>query len=159
MVVLYTRKIELKTNVYINQAFNHNYFIFSQALRNYNSTPTFLYVNHLWINNGFELEDQYVQDTAKLLVGTTKLDFSQPKASNTINLWIETITNNRIKNLVSVDGNTKMLITNAIYLNEKWTQNFTTLPDPVEFHLINGKTKKVPMLDREDEEFGYGKFR
>ena len=147
--------------LYINQAFNHNFILFSQALRNYNSTPTFLYVNHLWIDDTFKLEDQYVQDTAKLLVGTTKLDFSQPKASeDTINLWIETITNNRIKNLVSgLDADTRMVITNAIYLNEKWTRKFSTLPDPVEFHLINGKTKKVPMLDRKDKEFGYGKFR
>ena len=143
--------------MYKKQAFYH----FSQALRNYNTTTT-LYVNHLWIDDSFKLKDQYVQDTVKLLAGTTKLDFRhQTKESeDTINLWVEKATNNRIKDLVSgLKEDTKMVITNVIYLKEKWTRRFSTLPDSVEFHLIDGKTKKVPMLEREDTDFGYGKFR
>lgn len=56
------------------------------------------------------------------------LDFAQSQQSaDTINSWVEDKTNNKIKNLIdagSLDGDTRMVLVNAIYFKGFWTYQF-----------------------------------
>lgn len=86
--------------------------------------------NALWINNDFTLKEQYVSNVDNYYSGKVQeLDFGgQPEEStNTINNWVEEKTNEKIQNLVSRDSineDTRMIITNAIYFNGKWEDEF-----------------------------------
>jgi serpin B len=56
------------------------------------------------------------------------LDFSQGQQSaSTINGWVESHTNNKIKDLISADSlnsDTRMVLVNAIYFKGMWTHQF-----------------------------------
>ncbi len=86
--------------------------------------------NALWIQKSYPIKEQYIFNVENYYSGkVTKLNFvGQPEESkDTINDWVEEKTNDKIKDLIPdgfIDADTRLVITNAIYFNGKWLNEF-----------------------------------
>ena len=86
--------------------------------------------NGLWVQNGFAIEPAFVKTVADdFHADVTKLDFARDAAGaiKTINDAIAKATKDRIKDLLppgSVDGLTRLVLTNAVYLKARWQNTF-----------------------------------
>jgi len=119
--------------------------------------------NALWAEQTYPFLAGYIS-AAEQHYGakTTNLDFiNKPEESRvTINTWVEDLTEDRIKDLLqpgTIDPLTRLVITNAIYFKGTWMkqfdQNKTTDAD---FRTGTGKTVRVRMMERTDEDAIYG---
>ncbi len=82
--------------------------------------------------------------------GMRTLDFQgAPEPSRvTINKWISDQTASKIKDLIprgGIDPLTRLVLTNAIYLNAAWLHPFNN-SNIDSFHLLDGSTVSVPMM-------------
>ena len=118
-------------------------------------------VNAIWGQKGYPFLAQYLDLLAEDYgTGLRTLDFrTAPDNSRiTINKWVSDQTEQRIKDLIpagAIDAMTRLVLTNAIYFNAAWANNFeknATQPD--DFHLADGSTIRVPMM-RQTESLGY----
>ena len=119
--------------------------------------------NALWVLEKYPLNEQYVFNAENYYDGMiTPLDFGgQPEESRLIiNSWVEKKTNDKIKDLLaerSIDGNTRLIITNAVYFNGKWLQEFEEAGTRKKvFYLSDGQEKKVDTMYA-IETYNYGK--
>ena len=118
--------------------------------------------NALWAEKTYPFLAEYV-GTAERYYGadTTNLDFKgHPEDSRiSINTWVEDKTENRIKDLIPagvIDPMTRLVITNAIYFKGDWVKQFDKdKTADAEFRMAPGKTVKVPMMQRTDEDAVY----
>ena len=118
--------------------------------------------NALWAEKTCPFLSGYTT-TAEQYYGAkvTNLDFkNQPEPSRlTINQWVEGQTNDKIKDLLSagtIDPLTRLVITNAIYFKGDWVKQFDmNKTSDEDFRTGSGKTKKVPMMQRTDEDAIY----
>lgn len=84
--------------------------------------------------------------------GMNVLDFEHdPDGSRqTINRWVENKTKDRIKNLLpegSIDGSTRMVLTNAIYFKASWLNPFSDQSTtPQDFITLAGQTVQADMM-------------
>ncbi|WP_406661892.1 serpin family protein [Methanolobus sp. ZRKC3] len=109
--------------------------------------------NALWVLEEYPLNEQYVSNVENYYEGMiTPLDFAgQPEKSRlVINSWVEKKTNDKIKDLLaegSIDGNTRLIITNAVYFNGTWLQEFEEAGTRKKvFYLSDGQEKKVDTM-------------
>lgn len=121
--------------------------------------------NALWVNDEYSLNEQYVYNAVNYYDGmVTPLDFiNEPERStDTINIWVENKTNEKIIDLIpndKIDSTTKLVITNTIYFNGKWVYQFEesdTRKEP--FTLSNGQEKLVDIMYT-PQKFSYGEDR
>ena len=119
--------------------------------------------NALWVLEEYPLNEQYVFNAENYYDGMiTPLDFAgQPEESRLIiNSWVEKKTNDKIKDLLaegSIDGNTRLIITNAVYFNGIWLQEFEEAGTRKKvFYLSDGQEKKVDTMYA-IETYNYGK--
>jgi serpin B len=72
-----------------------------------------------------------------------------------INGWVETQTENRIKNLIPagvLDQTTRLVLVNAIYFNAAWAEQFEkTATHDGTFNLLQGSPLTVPMMEQTDQ--------
>jgi serpin B len=110
-------------------------------------------VNAAWTQDGYP----FLQDFLDLLAvnygaGIYILDFvSDPEGSRqTINNWVAQETEDKIKDLLppeSIDGLTRLVLTNAIYFYGAWSIPFDEdLTEWDSFYLANGDVVSVPMM-------------
>ena len=118
-------------------------------------------VNAIWGQADYSFLPEYLDLLAQDYgAGLRTLDFrAAPEPSRqTINKWVEDQTEQRIKDLIPVGGIdplTRLVLTNAIYFNAAWADNFEKdATQPAPFHLIDGSTVDVPMM-RQTERLGY----
>jgi serpin B len=101
-------------------------------------------------DKAFGLQQTY-KDALQVYFNTseTTLNYSNPKLSaDTINEWIASKTNNKIKNLIDANSlreDTRLVLVNTLYFKGSWQIRFdnSTRED---FNLSNGETKKVDMM-------------
>jgi serpin B len=94
--------------------------------------------------------------------GLNVVDFAgaTEKARVTINDWVEKKTEDRIKEILpigAIDGDTRMVLVNAVYFNASWAKKFepsATAPAP--FTRSDGSVAQVSMM-HETESMEYGK--
>ncbi|MHB8053360.1 MAG: serpin family protein [Methanoregula sp.] len=118
--------------------------------------------NALWAEKTYPFLTEYVR-TAERSYGAniTNLDFKgHPEDSRvTINTWVEAKTEDRIKDLIPagvIDPMTRLVITNAIYFKGDWVKQFDkNKTTDADFRTAPGKTVKVPMMERTDEDAIY----
>jgi serpin B len=118
--------------------------------------------NALWAEKTYPFLTEYI-NTAERSYGAniTNLDFkSHPEDSRiTINTWVENKTEDRIKDLIPagvIDPMTRLVITNAIYFKGDWVKQFDkNKTTDADFRTAPGKTVKVPMMERTDEDAIY----
>ena len=119
-------------------------------------------VNALWVQQGYPVVEDYVDSIVGYYGGDVNaLDFiSEPDESRiTINEWVEERTNDRIKDLFpsgSIDGNVRLVLTNAIYFKGDWLYEFDEdATSEEEFHVSPTTTVTVDMMSLSDETFNY----
>ncbi|HJH26202.1 MAG TPA: hypothetical protein C5S37_05360, partial [Methanophagales archaeon] len=120
--------------------------------------------NALWPRIDFQLLEEY-QNTIDTYYGgkVTRLDYAgeAEKSRQTINGWVEDKTEDKIKDLIPpgiLDGDTVLVLTNAIYFKGMWITQFDEKDTREEdFTTSSGNTVKVPMmkLTGEDARFNY----
>jgi len=117
--------------------------------------------NVLWPQSGFPLKSDFVGRVEAAYGAHLKtLDFKgdAERARSVINQAIAQQTNDKIENLLpsgAVTDQTRLVLTNAVYLNAKWLRPFD--PDDTndgEFTRADGSTVTAPMMSQL-EEFGY----
>lgn len=86
--------------------------------------------NSLWVQKDHKLLDSYLTTVKRFYGGdATNLDFigSTEESRETINRWVESKTNNMIKDLLpsdSLNSLTRLVLTNAIYFKGAWLKPF-----------------------------------
>jgi len=118
--------------------------------------------NAFWAHQDYTFLDSYLGLLENFyMADANELDFSKNvEAAETINLWIEEKTNNKIKDMI--DANmlsdfTKLVLTNAIYFKGLWAQPFD--PDSTyeaDFQIKEDEIVKVDMMTSDsDSRFNY----
>lgn len=118
-------------------------------------------VNAIWGQEDFTFADAFLDKLAENYgAGLRILDFINETESSrqTINEWVEEQTEDRIKDLLpegSIDSMTRLVLTNAIYFNAAWANQFeeSAIHDG-DFNLADGTTVNVPMMNQ-TESFQY----
>lgn len=90
------------------------------------------------------------------------VDFGQNvAAAKTINDWVESKTNNKIKDLISpdsLDDLSRMVLVNAVHFKGTWTYQFNPqLTRPFPFWTSETESREVPMMNIK-KEFAYNNF-
>ena len=119
--------------------------------------------NALWGQQGYNIQSAFLNTLAQNYgAGMNLLDFinSTDASRVTINDWVSSQTNNRIKDLLprgSIDIYTRLVLTNAIYFDAAWKYPFAKASThDGTFNLLDGSTMTVPMMNDRDG-FGYVK--
>ncbi|MEC7986854.1 MAG: serpin family protein [Myxococcota bacterium] len=113
--------------------------------------------NRAYVQSGFELVPSYLDGLSSLYGSQAEeLDFASDAegARQKINAWVSEETMDKIPTLFpqgSIDGNTRLVLTNAIYMNAPWAQEF----DPANtysstFYLADGQTTPIEMMSNSD---------
>jgi serpin B len=112
-------------------------------------------VNALWGQVDYHFEQAFLATLARFYgAGLRLLDFaSNPEESSAIiNAWVSEATEGRIKDLLKpgvITGNTRLVLTNAIYFTAAWVQPFpenNTQDKP--FRRPDGDQVMVPMMSQ-----------
>jgi serine protease inhibitor len=117
--------------------------------------------NALWGQQGYDFRKAFIQTTRENFgAGLKEVDFKgDPEVSRQkINQWVEKETNNKIKDLMpkgTVTGDTRLVLTNAIYFKGNWAEQFKKdLTREEAFKLASGKEVKAPLMHKTSR-FGY----
>jgi len=124
------------------------------ASRGENEDVTLVFANALWPQKGYPFLDSFVDLLAENYgAGLRPLDFVQAEAARQqINQWASDQTEAKIQNLLpegAVDGETALVLTNAVYFNALWLHAF-----PQEntykggFKLLDGRQVGAPMMSQ-----------
>ena len=122
------------------------------SLENRGSEVQLSIANSIWGRQGVEFNPDFLNRNQEFFdAEITDLDFSAPKSPETINGWVETNTNGKIKDIVQrIDPRTLIMLINAIYFKGSWQEEFdkSKTRDGI-FRLSDGSEKQVPMMFRE----------
>lgn len=120
--------------------------------------------NRLFAQSGYDFRPEF-RDLVKKFYGAPfeLLDFRKDASGATqhINKWVAEQTRDRIRDLIpagALNELTRLVLANAIYLKAPWAHEFNdaaTKPQP--FHVRGGEVVDLPMMHRQDRQFGYGK--
>nr|CAB3461774.1 unnamed protein product [Digitaria exilis] len=120
--------------------------------------PLVAFACALWHEKAFALKPAYRAAAEESYRAKTRaVDFhnTPEKAVETINSWVSKVTKDLITSILppgSVNSDTSLVITNAIYFKGRWSMPFDTKDTETrQFHLLDGSTVRVPfMLGPED---------
>jgi serine protease inhibitor len=104
--------------------------------------------NSLWSHTDLDFYEDFVERCEHNYdAETASLDFYDPSSVDIINKWVEEKTHGKIDKIIeSFEGEVFALI-NALYFKALWSKQFdedATIEE--NFHLLNGETKKLPMM-------------
>jgi serpin B len=114
--------------------------------------------NRLWGQPGFDFEEEFLAVSKQYYdAGFETLDFAKApeEARETINLWVEKQTSDRIQDLLppgSVEALTRLVLTNAIYFKGDWLSQFdrkSTAKAP--FFVAGDRRVEVPLMMRKGD--------
>lgn len=108
----------------------------------------------LWYQKGFHLQSEFEAVNRKFFQAElAEVDFNQPDAAKDINRWADGKTEGKVKEVVRFPFPplTRLVLADAIYFKSEWVKPFQPkLTHPRAFHLPDGRTKPVPMMERQD---------
>jgi len=117
--------------------------------------------NRLWGQKGYGFLPDYLALVEKKYgAGLEQVDFAgaTEAARQTINVWIEKQTRDKIKDLLKpgvLDAMTRLVLTNAIYFKGKWAEEFDKkLTRDEDFFLTPEKKVAAPLMHQKAK-FGY----
>lgn len=117
--------------------------------------------NGLWVQKGLAIRQAFENTLANdYHAPLTPLDFlANPEAARSeINRWTEDHTKEKIKDLLpagSLDAQTRLVLTSAIYFYGKWQDPFvTSRTQPAPFALLTGATVQASFMNQ-TARFGY----
>jgi serpin B len=111
-------------------------------------------VNRLWAQTGHEFREEFLmllREQYRAPLGT--VDFRRDAARVAINEWVADATENKIKELIRspIHGDTKLVITNAVYFKAQWSAPFQTAATTEQpFFAAVGKQVEVPLMRKVD---------
>ena len=109
--------------------------------------------NQLWGQRGTEFGKEFLDVLASQYgAGMRLVDYvnARDAAREAINAWVSDQTRARIPELLPKDVltvDTRLVLTNAIYLKAKWAQAFSGAR-PAPFHRLDGTVTEVPLMRR-----------
>lgn len=108
--------------------FHSNYATYLESLTSDNTT-TLKMANKVWIDKDYRIADSYQQKLTNIYKNEAQLvDFKQSnEAMKVINSWTNERTNGLISQIIpekTLSINTKLLLTNALYLKALWLTEF-----------------------------------
>ena len=107
--------------------------------------------NSLWAKKGVSLKPDFIQRSKEYYAAeVTSLDFNNPTAPATINLWVRNNTGDRIEKVVDrISPATILFLINAICFKGQWSNEFEKRKTREEdFKLADGGQKKLPMMSQ-----------
>ena len=121
--------------------------------------------NAVWGQHGYEFLPDFLDVLAENYgAGMRTMDFAgAPEESRArINDWVAEETGDKVKNLLrpeTIDPNTRLVLTNAIYFNASWHWRFNSMNTKMlPFRLEGGGSVDVPMMTETAKAFyGYAK--
>ena len=121
--------------------------------------------NAVWGQHGYEFLPDFLDVLAENYgAGMRLLNFAGvPEESRArINDWVAEETGDKVKNLLrpeTIDPNTRLVLTNAIYFNASWHWPFDRRQTKMRpFHLEGGGSVDVPMMtETSDDFYGYAR--
>ena len=129
---------------------NVSYRDIMSLLTGLDPTVTFQIANSIWYLAGFSVEGDFIAaNRAYFNAFIEPLDFSDPNAASTINLWVSDNTHGRIPRIVDppIPPDARMFLINAIYFKGSWTYRFdSTQTADGPFTLPDGTKRSLPMM-------------
>ncbi len=123
--------------------------------------PTLRIVNAAWAQDGYPFRKTFLDTLSRNYgSGVRPADFINNPEENRqrINQWVEEQTEDRIENLLpegSIDGRTRLVLTNAIYFLAGWQQAFSEhVTSDRAFTLADGSQVEAPLM-RQNETFAF----
>jgi serpin B len=119
-----------------------------------------LMADALWLQKGYPFLKEFLDLTASFDAGRYQLDFIHEAETSrkTINSWVEEKTNTKIKDLLppgSVDNQTVLVLTNAIYFKGEWKTKFSWWKTHKADFAVSAKDKvNIPLMHLK-EKFKY----
>ncbi len=114
-----------------------------------NGDVTLAMANQVWSAPDFEVKDGYLDILSREYDAPLALiDFGKADARDTINDWVSDATEGFIEELFpegTIDDNTMLVLTNAIYLDAPWKYEFSRTYEG-EFRGMNGDIFEVEMM-------------
>jgi serpin B len=114
--------------------------------------------NSLWAQQGFDFLPEFLDLLAQDYgAGVRLVDYAgdTEAARRAINAWVEAQTHDRIQELFKqgvLDSLTRLVLVNAIYFKADWQTQFDrSATQDGDFHLLDGKTVRAPMMTFEGE--------
>ncbi|KAJ8762349.1 hypothetical protein K2173_007507 [Erythroxylum novogranatense] len=125
-----------------------------------NAGPLLSFSNGVWVDKSLSLKHSFKQVVEiSYKAASNQVDF-QTKASevtNEVNAWAEKETNGLIKEVLpagSVDSNTRLVLTNAVYFKGAWKDKFDAARTKEDdFWLLNGSSVRVPFMTSRKKQF------
>ena len=117
----------------------------------------FTVANRVFMQDGFPIHEDYLANLSEFYQSDASiLDFAADSegARKQINTWVSENTNEKIPELFpvgTITPDTAFVLTNAVYLNAPWTQEFDPQDTlPAEFLLADGSTTQVEMMNQSE---------
>ena len=137
----------------VNETFNS----LNDYLANADSKTTFSIANSVWIDEGFEVKPEFLNDK-KLIGETFYQNLSSTKTMNDFNNWCDTKTNGCIKKVLSepLSGDCMMVIANALHFKGMWKYRFDKKnTSEQDFYNSDGTKSKVKMMSQKCKFLAY----
>ncbi|CAH4015026.1 unnamed protein product [Pieris brassicae] len=114
-------------------------------------------------DGGYKINSALENDAVKVFdAGLKTINFGSGGAAEEINKWVESKTNQRIKDLLtsdSINSDTRLVLVNALYFKGTWLKPFhkmLTCDGP--FYLDENTTVDIPMMNAQEKLF-YGESK
>lgn len=136
---------------------NAYYQKLTAALLDLDNTTKVGIANSIWIKEGFQVYDPFVEVNKKMYDAQVQnLDFQSPGAPDIINAWCAEKTNNCIDKVIeNIPGDARVYLLNALYFKGMWAEKFDKSNTRAEdFTNEDGSTTKVQMMNQ-TQTFGY----
>lgn len=128
---------------------NHSYKDLTDLLFSIDKKVELGIANSVWFDQEFKVNPLFASIIQDQYDGRIQaLDFNNSSSAKTINNWVESKTNGRIKDLLDKIGPDEiMFLINAIYFKGDWTYQFDkSLTKDASFKTIDGNTTNVKMM-------------
>lgn len=118
--------------------------------------------NALWVQDGLQLDSEYCNNSKIYYRSSVEnVDFINAplEAINNINSWVTNKTNNTIKDILGptdINELTSLIITNAIYFNSEWSDNFDLANTKKDVFYNNGNRIDSILFMNKRSNFRYG---
>lgn len=131
---------------------NSTYRLLTTALLNADNSTKFSIANALWVGRDFPVLKSFSSTLSEYYGARVEnLDFSSPKALETINAWTNENTNGMIPTLFDkLEPDWVYLLTNALYFKGVWSEKFKTENTYKEdFHCLSGEVRSTDFMHGE----------
>ncbi|XP_068913210.1 alaserpin-like isoform X3 [Tenebrio molitor] len=111
--------------------------------------------NKMYIKKDFSINDEFQKTANTVYFGDSEnIDFTMnERAAETINSWVEKVTENKIKNLIQsqvLNNLTRVILVNALYFKGAWYQKFSlTGTKKIKFYKSKNEVVKVDAMTSE----------